>query len=242
MTTILWLHGFPLSSAVFEPQRAIAARHVMPDLPGFGTEPPPAPTCTIDDYARFAVGQLDRAGVQQAVLAGLSMGGYVALSVLRLAPERVSGLILIDTRETADSEDARRGRFESIETVNRDGVAPVVESMLPKMLTADAPPDMRESVRRLMMSSTSKGAAAALHAMATRADSSALLPRIAVPALVIAGEDDRVTPPADAERMAAAIPRSTLVLIPGAAHLSNVEQPTILNGAVERWLERHSMD
>ncbi|MGZ5445063.1 MAG: alpha/beta fold hydrolase [Thermoanaerobaculia bacterium] len=224
MNTILWLHGFPLTSAIFAKQLSIGGvKHVMPDLP---------PRESMEDYARFAVDQLDARGIEKATFAGLSMGGYICFAAMRLFPERVSGLILIDTRETADTDEARKGRYDMIDKAQREGVAPIVESMLPKMLTAAAPEDMREFVREVMMSASREFVIAALRAMAARPDSSALLPSIDVPTLVIVGEEDTITPPTDAERMAAAIPNARLVKLAGAAHLSNVEKADAFNAAI----------
>lgn len=222
MSTILWLHGFPLTSRIFEPQRAIkGVEHVMPDLPALET---------MDDYARFAVAQLDARGIERATFAGLSMGGYICFAALRLFPERVSGLILIDTRETADSEEARKGRFETIAKVEQQGVAAVADAMLPKMVTSEA---LKPAVREIMMSTSPEYVKASLRAMASRPDSSPLLPSINVPTLIIVGEHDTITPPSDAERMAAAIPDAKLVKIPNAAHLSNYDQPEAVNAAIE---------
>lgn len=195
----------------------------MPDLP---------PRDSMDDYAKFAVEQLDARGIEKATFAGLSMGSYICFAALRLFPERVSGLILIDTRETADTDEARKQRYEMIDKAQREGTAPIVESMLPKMLTADAPDDMREYVREVMMSASREYVIAALRAMASRPDSSPLLPGIRVPTLIAVGEQDPITPPRDAERMAAAIPAARLLNLEGAAHLSNVERSDELNAAV----------
>ena len=164
------------------------------------------------------------------------MGGYIALAIARLAPERLQGLILLDTRETADDEKQRQGRYEMIEKVRAEGITPVVESMLPKMLTANAHTEMRARVRSIMSSSTPEGVLAALGAMATRPDSSPLLPSIEVPVLILVGEEDGITPPADAERMAKAIPKATLVRVPGASHLVTVEKPEDVNAAVRNYL------
>ena len=224
MNTILWLHGFPLTSAIFAKQLAIpGVEHVMPDLP---------PRDSMDDYARFAVEQLDARGIEKATFAGLSMGGYICFAAMRLFPERVSGLVLLDTRETADTDEGRKGRYEMIDKAQREGVAPIVGSMLPKMLTASAPEELREYVREVMMSVSRELVIASLRAMAARPDSSSLLPSIAVPALIVVGEEDTVTPPGDAERMAAAIPNARLVKIAGAAHLANVEKAAEVNAAI----------
>lgn len=224
MNTILWLHGFPFTSAIFAKQLAIeGVRHVMPDLPARDT---------MEDYAKFAIEQLDERGIASATFAGLSMGGYICFAALRLFPERVSGLILIDTRETADTEEQRNQRFAMIETAQREGTGPIVEAMLPKMLTANAPDDLREYVREVMTSAPRDYVIGALRAMAARPDSSALLPQIRVPALIAVGEEDPITPPADAERMARAIPNARLVKLAGAAHVSNVERAEEFNAAV----------
>lgn len=232
-TPVFWVHGFPLSSGIFEDQLAIRrVRHIMPDLPGFGQSRAPIGDITIDDYARVVIDLVDHRGLDRAVFAGLSMGGYVCLAIARLAPERMKGLILIDTRETADDAETRNGRFASIEKVKQEGTAPIVEGMLPKMLTAGAPQALRDRVREIMSSASAAGVTAALRAMALRHDSSPLLPGIAVPTLVVVGDQDTITPPADAERMAAAIPQARLVRIRGAAHLSNMEQAEEFNRVV----------
>ena len=228
--TIVWIHGFPLSSAIFERQRSIeGVRHVMPDLPGFGSTPPPERSMSMDDYARFVLDQVD---AEKAVFAGLSMGGYICFSIARLAPERMSGLILIDTRETPDTDEARKGRFDTMERVRQNGIAVVTQSMLPKMLSPDAPPSDIDRVREIMSSSWQEGVVRALEAMANRPDSSDVLPDIAVPTLVVVGEEDAITPPSDAERMARIIPNAKLVRIPRAAHLSNFEKAAEFNAAV----------
>lgn len=151
MQTILWIHGFPLSSRVFDRQRAIGAEHLMPDLPGFGDAPPPGSAMTMESYARHVLPE------REVILAGLSMGGYIAFAAARLAPERVKGLILIDTRETPDDDEQRKARYDTIEKVKREGIAPVVASMLPKMLTSSAPPELVDEVRRIMESSSAQG-------------------------------------------------------------------------------------
>ena len=233
--TIVWIHGFPLSPAIFEKQRAIdGVQHVMPPLPGFGGAAPPQGSMSMDEYARGILAAMPHG---KAIFAGLSMGGYICFSIARLAPERMSGLILIDTRATADNDEQRAGRYTTIEKVRAaNSVEAVVEAMLPKMLTSDAPEEMRRRVREIMSASSTEGVIFALEAMAQRADSAELLPRIDVPALVVVGSDDPITPPSNAEEMARAIPNATLVNIPGAAHLANYEQWERFNGAVTSFI------
>ena len=232
-TPILWIHGFPFASGIYENQLGIRnVRHVMPDLPGFGQSRPQGNELSMDTYAKLMIDLLDRRGIDRAVFAGLSMGGYICFAMARLAPERMRGLILIDTRETADTEDARKTRYESIEKVKEAGIKPIVDSMLPKMLTPGAPREMRERVREIMSSATAEGVIAALRAMAERPDSTPTLRKMRVPTLIVVGEEDPITPPADAERMASIISGARLVRIAGAAHASNFEKAAEVNRAV----------
>ncbi|MFZ2493270.1 MAG: alpha/beta fold hydrolase [Thermoanaerobaculia bacterium] len=237
---VLWIHGFPLSSRIFLPQLVIHhAQHLVPDLPGFGQTAPAAGEGSLDAYAKFALDLLDEWEIDRAIVGGLSMGGYIALAIARIAPERLRGLMLIDTRELADSPEARKGRYETIEKVRAaNSVRPVVDGMLPKMFGSSPSADLVEEVTDIMMSSSTDGVIAALQAMAGRADASSVLPKISVPTLIVVGEEDKITPPSDAERMAAAIPNAQLVKLPEAGHLSNMEQAEEFNAAVSKFLER----
>jgi pimeloyl-ACP methyl ester carboxylesterase len=170
----------------------------------------------------------------EAVFAGLSMGGYICFAIARLAPERMKGLMLIDTRESADSDEQKKGRYDTIAKVQKEGIAPVVDSMLPKMVISEA---LKPQVRSIMQSSTKEGVIAALRAMAERPDSFELIFGLMTPSLVIVGEKDAITPPSDAERMAKALRNSKLVRVPNAAHLSNFEQPEVFNAAVKGFID-----
>jgi 3-oxoadipate enol-lactonase len=231
---IVFIHGFPLSSRVFEKQKSFPG--FAPDLPGFGSAAPPSSDMTMDDYARAVLTQMDREKIDRAIFAGLSMGGYICFALARMAPERMTGLILIDTRETPDNAEGKKGRYETIEKVKEKGVQVVVDSMLPKMLTPSASPQLVAETREIMMDSSAAGVTAALKAMAERPDSTETLRKIAVPMLIVVGDSDTITPPSDAERMATLAPNATLAVIPGAAHLSNLEQPEQFNHAVESFL------
>ena len=228
---IVWIHGFPLSSRVFDPQRAIpGATHLMPDLPGFGGAAPPRGEMTMDSYARYVLDQ----SPEEAVFAGLSMGGYICFAIAKLAPKRMKGLILIDTRETADTDEQKKGRYDTIAKVQKEGIGPVVDSMLPKMVVTET---LKPQVRSIMQSSSKDGVIAALRAIAERRDSFELIFGLLTPALIVVGEKDTITPPADSERMAKALRNSRLVRIPNAAHLSNFDQPEVFNAAVKGFVD-----
>lgn len=234
---LVWIHGFPLSSAIFARQ----PRGLSPDLAGFGSAPPPpARDYSVDDYARDVLAQMDSHRIDRAVIGGLSMGGYILFAIARIAPKRIAGVILIDTRETPDTAEAKKGRYDTIEKVKDKGVSVVVESMLPKMLTSSAPEALVDETRRIMLSSSKEGVIAALRAMAERPDSSGVLRSLDVPALVVAGDQDSITPPSDGERMAKMLRRAEMATIRGAAHLSNFEQPEEFNAVVESFLSRHT--
>ena len=200
----------------------------MPDLPGFGKTAAEDIT-SMDDYARFVLGTFEG----KAVLAGLSMGGYILFAAARLAPNRVAGAILIDTRETPDTPEGKKGRYDTIEKVKEKGVGVVADSMLPKMVLN---PSLKDEVHAIMMESSSAGVISALRAMAERPDSTPVLRALNVPVLAIAGDQDSITPPSDAQRMS-----KEAVILPNAAHLSNMEQPEKFNRAVEEWMARHRL-
>jgi 3-oxoadipate enol-lactonase len=239
---LLWIHGFPLSAELYRHQLPIpGVRHIVPDLPGFGlSDPYPNPEeTTIQHYSRDLIRLLDELKIDMAVLAALSMGGYIALDLMRTASERFRGLILMDTRETPDSEEARTGRLKAIQGIAKaSSTREIEDTMLPKLLAERSREDQSliDLTRSLMANATVPGSIAALHAMAERSDSSDLLPSIEVPSMIVVGEEDAITPPADAERMASLIRNASLVRIEGAGHLPPIENPEMLNRAIERFL------
>lgn len=239
---IVWIHGFPLTSEMFRSQFAIPGfRHIAPDLPGFGqTEASSAQS--IDDYAGDIVALVDQLPADRAIFAGFSMGGYIAMGVCRVAEERVAGLILIDTKETGDTDEGRAGRAAMIESVERRGPIAAIDAMLPKMLTRGsfdaAAPVVREA-KAIMGEASSAGVINALRAMAARPDSTEVLRALSVPALLVVGEEDSITPPADAQRMASLLRGATVARIPRAAHLANMERTVEFNRAVATFLTKH---
>ena len=232
---IVWIHGFPLSPAIFEPQLAIQGfRHLRPHLRGFGSTPPPSVAMSMADYARDVVGVMIAAGVERAVIAGFSMGGYIAMQMLRDAPRRFAGLLLLDTRELADTGEVRANRLRQAAEVEATGTTrSVVEAMLPKLVFSEGD---RPRVRAIMESASPRGVVAALEAMAGRPDSTGTLRGVRVPTLVVVGDRDEITPAADAERMAALIPGAQLAPIAKAGHMANFERPEQLNPLLAAFL------
>lgn len=237
---LVLLHGFPLSRGAWAPQvEAFRYTHrvIAPDLRGFGESDSSAGAVSMERYADDVAALLDRLGVGTVVLAGHSMGGYVAFAFLRRHRERLRGLVLVATRAAADTPQAAAGRRATAEKVRDEGVGPVIEAMLPKMLAPDTDdPQLLAEVESLMAPSSVDGTVGALLGMAERPDSTPLLPEIDVPTLVITGGDDTIIPVADSEAMAAAIPGARLAIVPGAGHLVAFEKPEAFDRELGAWL------
>jgi 3-oxoadipate enol-lactonase len=215
-------------------------RVIAPDFRGFddGSGDPPADS--IDDYAGDVVDLLDALHVHDAVVGGLSMGGYVAFALLRQASRYVRGLILADTKATADTPEGVEGRKRMIELVDAKGPAAVAEEMLPKLLgetSRRTRPAVVERVRSLATSNSAEAIAGALRVLMTRPDSTPQLAGIHVPTLIVVGDEDTVTPLSAAAQMHRAIVGSELVTIAEAGHLTNLEQPDAFDTAMAHFLD-----
>ena len=239
--SVVLVHAFPLNAALWRAQidRAPTGwRFLTPELPGFGRSRL-EPARTMDDMARAVLDAMDEERVERAVIGGLSMGGYVTFALYRLAPERFSGMILADTRATADSEQQREGRRRMIESVRARGSSAAADEMLPKLLGETSHrdrPELASKVRTMIERNSPEPIAGALEAMMGRADSRPLLPRISVPALVLCGDEDVLTPPADSQALHDSIPGSRLAMIEKAGHLSNLEAPDQFSFALNSFL------
>jgi pimeloyl-ACP methyl ester carboxylesterase len=241
--TLVLLHAFPLNARMFEPQLALAERGwrvIAPQLRGFdgGTGDPPA--ATLDDYAADVVDLLDALHVSEAVIGGVSMGGYLALALFRLVPRLFRGIVLADTRPQADTPEGLEGRRAMLTMVAEKGPAAVADAMIPKLLgetTRRENPGLAAHVRALIEASSSEAIAGAMRAMMSRQDSTRLLGTIHCPALVVVGDEDGITPPAVAGEMHRAIAGSELLVVPAAGHLSSLEQPQRVNAALAHFLD-----
>jgi pimeloyl-ACP methyl ester carboxylesterase len=237
--TMVLLHAFPLSADQWLPQVARVApgwRVIAPDLRGFRQPDAVADDSGgVDGHASDVVELLDHLDVRRAVVAGLSMGGYVAFALMRRAPARVSGLVLADTRATADSSEARAAREDMLRLVAVEGPAGVARVMVPKLLgetTKREQPDLADAVTRLIEANGASGIAAGIRALRDRPDASLQLASITCPTLIVCGDEDALTPPSDSEAMHRAIAGSRLVIIPRSGHLSNLENAPAFNGAL----------
>lgn len=236
---VILLHAFPVRAEMWRPQLASAPagwRILAPDLRGFGAGPPLDRRVSVDEYALDVAALMDALEIERAAIGGLSMGGYITFALFRQAPARFTAMVLADTRPQADTPSGREARLQMRALVAEQGAPAVARQMLPKLLSADAAPDAIDAVRRWIESAAPGAIDAAIGALMDRPDSTPDLGRIGVPALVLVGEADALTPFADSETMQRAIARSRLVVIPGAGHLSNVEQPAAFSRALADFL------
>jgi 3-oxoadipate enol-lactonase len=245
---VVLLHAFPLHAGMWRPQLARVPdgwRFIAPDFPGFGrSELEGRPrtnggSFTLDAYATAIGDLMDGLELAEAVIVGLSMGGYVAFALNRQVPARFSGLVLADTRSQADTPAGRKARAELRELLAHSGPTAVAGRMLPQLLSADAAPAVVAHVRAMIDGADPAAIDAAIAAMMDRADSTADLPHISCATLVLVGEQDAITPVADADAMQRAIPRAVLTVVPAAGHLSNLEQPERFSRVLADFLLAH---
>ena len=241
--TLVLFHAFPLNARMWEPQFALAAngwRIVAPHLRGMDGGNADFPTAFIDDYAGDVVDLLDGLRIEDAVIGGLSMGGYVTFALLRRAKRYFRGMVLADTRPQADPQEAVDGRKRLLAVVHEKGASAIADEMVPKLLGEDTRrdcPAVVDRVRDLILASSAEAIAGAIIALMTRPDSMPALSSIHCPVLILVGEQDTLTPPAVSQDLQRAIAGSELVVIPRAGHLSSLEQPAAFNAALARFLE-----
>ena len=240
--TLLLIHAFPLNARMFEAQLTLAAtgwRVVAPHLRGFGGGAGDSPATSVDDHAGDVIDLLDTLHIDEAVIGGVSMGGYIAFAILRHAPRYFQGLILSDTKSQADTLDGIEGRKKMLRLVEEKGAPGVAEDMIPKLLgetTRRSRPAVVEEVRSLILANSADGISGAVRALMTRPDSAPLLPTIHCPTLILVGEEDGITPPPLAEEMQRGIAGSQLAVFPAAGHLPNLETPETFNATVAEFL------
>jgi 3-oxoadipate enol-lactonase len=239
---VLFVHGYPFDRSIWSHQVAAldGYRRIAPDLRGMGASDAPDLGYSMEIYAADLAALLDVLAVEEVVLCGLSMGGYIAFECLRRWRQRVRGLVLMDTRAEADTAEGRKARDGAAALARDRGAEAVTESLLPQVLgrsTRTGASITVERVRGMMSSTPVPGLVGALAAMRDRPDSSPLLPELAgIPTLVVVGEEDELTPPDTARGLADRIPGARLVTISGSGHLPPVERPVETTRALLEFL------
>ena len=238
---VAFLHGFPHNRTLWAPQVSALvdrARCVAPDLRGFGESSKHGPF-TVDQYADDVAMLLRGLGIERAVVAGLSMGGYVAFALWRRHRALVRGLVLADTRAGADTDETRNKRRALIDVARTRGAGAVADGQITGMLgktTREKRPALIDEVHRMLESAPVEGIVGALEAMMARVDSTDTLATIDVPTLVVVGDEDVLTPPGEAEILHAGIRGSRLEVIAHAGHVSNMERPAAFNHVITEFL------
>jgi 3-oxoadipate enol-lactonase len=242
-TPVLLLHAFPAHHGLWLPAaQALINRYrvILPDLRGHGDSGVGDGPATVEKHTADLVRVLDDVQVGRAVIAGVSIGGYVFFEFWRRYRGRVAAVILCNTKAQADTPEARAARLKSADEVVERGTEPFVESMVPRLLgktTLNSRPDLVDGARRMMMRMSPAGISAVQRGMAERPDSVATLKTINVPALVIVGEEDTLSTPADAELMRGNLAGSQLKVIPRAGHYAVWEQHEAVGSAVRQFLD-----
>jgi pimeloyl-ACP methyl ester carboxylesterase len=247
-TPVLLVHGFPLDHTMWDAQIDALSEHyrvIAPDLRGYGesktSSGKPDAAARMEEYAKDLVELLDALKITEPVaFVGLSMGGYIAWQFMRNHGDRVRALVLLDTRAAADTDEARAGRHKMAENVEAWGSGRIAEIMGPKLFlpsTFEEKPHLVAAVRHIVEKTPPAAIAAAALGMAERPDMAGFLPSIKVPTLVICGEGDAISPPAEMKSVAATIPNSKYVEIPDAGHMTTMENPEAVNAALLDFLK-----
>jgi pimeloyl-ACP methyl ester carboxylesterase len=245
---VLLVHGFPLDHTMWAAQIDALANHarvIAPDLRGFGQSSlgpgDEAGAVSMERYADDLAELLDALAISEpVVLAGFSMGGYVAWQFVSKYPERLRALVQCDTRAAADDEEARAGRLKMAASVADWGSGRVAEMMGPRLFASSSfqqQPDTVAEVRRVVEQTSPAAIAAAQRGMAARPDMIGLLPTIRVPTLIIVGEHDVISPPAEMKSIAEAISGAVFAVIPDAGHMTTMERPEAVNAALVRFVK-----
>jgi pimeloyl-ACP methyl ester carboxylesterase len=240
---VVLLHPFPANHEVWMPvAETLAPRYrlLLPDLRGHGESQPGEGPATMEKHAADLLCLCQDAEVRRAVFAGVSIGGYILFEFWRRYRDRVSAFVFCDTRAQADTAEGRTARLAAADDVCRRGVDPFLDSMIPRLLgksTQRNRPDVVAAARRMMGNSTPAGISAAQRGMAERPDSGPTLETINIPTLILAGEEDTLTPVADAKFLHSRIRGSRLQVIPRAGHYAPLENSPACASILREFLQ-----
>ncbi|HKU98847.1 MAG TPA: alpha/beta hydrolase [Vineibacter sp.] len=242
--TLVLVHGHPFDRSMWQPQRDSVSRHgwrvIVPDLRGYGETTVVPGKTTLDVFARDLERLLDHLGIDRVAIGGLSMGGQIVMEFCRLYPERVVGVLLAATFPRAETEAGKQTRYATADRLMGEGMASYAAELLPKMVAArtiETQPTVADHVMRMMRHAPPAGAAAALRGRAERPPYESTLAALAVPALIVVGDEDAFTTRADADQMHALVRGSELLWMEGIGHMPNLEQQDAFNAALARFLD-----
>lgn len=243
MESIIFLHAFPFSSEMWKPQVDFFSRthHVYtPDLRGHGKAKREQGPWMIAHFAEDLKHYMNENEISRATICGLSLGGYVALHFAAHHSERISSLILCDTRADGDSNEAKDKRYALMQKITKDGLEGFAEDFSKQVLSVESlrNTELQENLKEEILKNRQEDVLMTLGALASRRDSTSLLHRIEVPTLVVVGDDDRITPVDVNRTLAENLPHAEFRMIPHAGHLPNLEQPDIFNYCLQDFFYR----
>lgn len=240
---VIFIHGFPFSSEMWTEQMELLSdthRVISYDVRGHGKSELGDGHVLIDFLVDDLFGLMDHLGVQSANIIGLSMGGYIALRGVEREPERFLSLVLCNTKSEADPNEAKAKRADAIRTIKTDGVQVFADNFLKSVFAQqsfDQHPDAIRKIRAMIEKTSPDTLCSTLIALAARTDTTGALKNINMPALILVGEDDQLTPPAAAQAMANRIQGAQIYILPNAAHMSNLENPEEFNAYLRSFFE-----
>lgn len=244
-TPIVFVHGYPLNREMWQPQIEALSdsfRVLAVDLRGHGDSDPVPGPYSVDLLADDIRAFLDALRIDQpVVLCGLSMGGYIAFAFYRKYLDRLRGLILTATRAAADTVEGKAAREASMRTAREKGVIPIVEGMLPKLVspsTTAKKPELVKQVGKITLNTSLEGVLGDLAALRERPDSTPTLEQIRIPVLILHGEDDQIIPIQEAQAMQSIILSAEFHSVPNAGHLPNLENPAVFNHTVREFVTK----
>ena len=239
---VIFIHGFPFSKSTWKPQIEFLKKQyrvIAYDIRGFGSSTLGDEVTSIDLFATDLVQFMDVLKISKAVVCGLSMGGYILMNAVSRFPERFEAIILSDTQCIADSNEAREKRNQTIDQIEAKGLKEFAEAYVKNMFTVQTLENKKEvveEVKQIILATSPQSITATLKALAHRRESCTLLKHVSVPALIICGKEDTVTPLSQSELLFNTLGDAQLHTIDNAAHLSNLEQPKIFNEHIHNFL------
>lgn len=240
---VVLIHGYPLCRRMWAPQvQALLAagyRVVTLDLRGFGESEAPRDAYAMSVFADDVAALLDHLGIERATVCGMSMGGYVLLSLLERHPRRLAAAIFLVTRAAADDEPGRMRRTTLAHDVASGRPQIVTDAFEQILFAADTPeerPELVAQVKEWLTATTPQGLVGGLLAMRDRKDYVDALPSLKLPALVVGAELDRAVPVEHSRQLAQGLPNGRLRIIEGAGHMANLERPDTFNACLLEFL------
>lgn len=242
-TPMILLHGYPFDKSMWQPQVDFfknSYRLISCDIRGFGKSTDEVSSLSIEMFTDDLIEFMDKLKIDKAIIWGLSMGGFIALNMIKRYPKRFKALILCDTQCIPDTPEVKKKRYDTINQISREGVADFNEEFIKKIFSKDAFDNKKELVKNIhhvIYANSQNSIIMGQVALAERSETCSALDKINVPTLILCGSEDDVTPLEQSELMNSSIKDSVLHVIHNAGHVSNLEQPDEFNNYVLDFLK-----